>query len=104
MSKPKRVQYSRAKGSRVAGPGVRYCGRPGPFGNEYIIGKTLPDGTVIDHDTAVELHRRDLAQNPELIARIRTELSGYDALGCRCGLDESCHVDTILRVLAGGAP
>ena len=102
-TRPKRVQYSRQKGSKVAGPGVRYCGRRTPFGNPFVIGELLPDGTVIDRALAVSLHKTWLDSQPELIARIRRELVGLD-LGCKCGLDEACHVDTILAILYGGAP
>jgi hypothetical protein len=49
------------------------------------------------------MHKAWLASQPSLLARIRRELAGLN-LGCKCGLDEACHVDTILRVAAGNAP
>ena len=68
-----------------------YIGRPGPFGNPFVIG---------DHGDRAEVIARYeawLQTRPELVQRMRAELSGRD-LVCWCA-PLPCHGNTILRLL-----
>lgn len=92
---PYRVQLRRVKGYRKP-PNTVSVMRPGPYGNPFRVGDTLPDGTVVrDNAHAVRLFTDWVP--PELIERARDELRGKN-LGCACELDEMCHADVWLRV------
>lgn len=65
-----------------------YIGRPGPWGNPYVIG---PDG---DRAQVIAAFERYLLGSPELLARL-PELRGK-ILGCWCAPD-SCHGDVLAR-------
>lgn len=72
-------------------PWTVYIGRGSPWGNPYVIGK---HGT---REQVVELHRRLLLNQPELVERAKRELAGKDLL-CFCA-PLKCHGETWLRVV-----
>lgn len=69
--------------------------RPGKWGNPFAIG---PDG---DRGRVVDLHRRWLKIQPELLADL-SELRGK-VVGCVCEPDEECHADTLVAMANKGA-
>jgi hypothetical protein len=75
-------------------PGAVYIGRPGKWGNPFIIGR---DGT---RDEVVAKYRAYLLATPSLMAAL-PELRGKD-LVCWCA-PEACHGDVLLA-LANPAP
>jgi hypothetical protein len=82
--------------------GAVYVGRgapglPGsPYRNPYQLKR-------YSRDDAMRLHREYLRADPDLVARARRELAGRD-LACWCRLDERCHADILLAVVAGEQP
>jgi len=51
----------------------------------------------------VQLHKSvNPYQTAERYLNNLEKLREYDHLGCWCGLDDDCHVDTYLELLAGG--
>lgn len=88
-----RVHNAHKTGRSVAG--AVYAGRPGPWGNPFSLGK---DGS---RDEVICLYIDWLHDNPDFVARVRTELAGKD-LVCWCD-PLPCHAH-ILRDLAAGAP
>lgn len=94
---PKRIQRKRERGWRMPA-NARYVGRPGPFGNPYVVGETFTDlkGGVRDAAHAVELYRAvggppNYHRPPGIEA-----LRGYD-LACWCAIGEPCHADVLLE-------
>jgi hypothetical protein len=83
--------YPRVKGWRKP-PGAVWVGRPSRWGNPF-------DWREHGRAGAVEMFERHLASQPELVEAARRELSGKD-LACRCPLDEPCHANVWLKVLA----
>lgn len=67
-----------------------YIGRPGPFGNPFEIGK---DG---NREEVVEKYAEWVLTQPELLAKIRSELKGK-VLGCWCA-PKLCHGDIIAEL------
>ena len=88
---PQRIQRKREKGWRMPA-NARYVGRPGPFGNPYVVGQTFNDlkAGVRDQAHAVELYRA--LPKPLAIERLR----GFD-LACWCAIGEPCHADVLLE-------
>lgn len=72
--------------------GAVYIGRPGPYGNPFVIGEHGDRAEVIAKYDAW------LATQPALIERMRRELPGRD-LVCWCA-PLPCHGNSILRLLA----
>lgn len=101
MSKPQRIQLSRAKGWRMP-PGAVKVDRSTRWGNPFAPGQTGPMGrTPIDREGAVGFFRAMLA-DPELRAAARypidlSELRGRD-LACWCALDQPCHADILIEM------
>lgn len=101
---PRRHQRSRRRGARLLAE-VRFCGRPGPFGNPFLVSEHGPDG-------AVALYWAWLAEPAQapLVEHVRRELRGRD-LACWCPLvgpdwrwldpPPPCHVDVLLDVARG---
>jgi len=75
-------------------PNGRRVTRPSRWGNPFRVGVEAADAAE-----AVAMFREHLQQHPELIALARRELAGFD-LGCTCPLDQPCHADVWLEVLA----
>lgn len=103
--KPIRIQRRRTKGWRTPDNTI-YCGRPGEYGNRYVVGKKIEhvDGTtslVRDRFHAVRLHREwldwQMDQFKTMRAGLQHDLGGRN-LSCWCSLDGPCHVDNLLRV------
>jgi hypothetical protein len=72
-----------------------YCGRPGPYGNRFVIGK---DGT---REEVITKFRADVVKRPWLVARARQELKDR-VLGCWCQDHEACHCDVWIELVDGG--
>lgn len=70
-------------------PGAVFIGRPGPYGNPFVIGR---HGSRLQ---VIELYRRMLVTNPVLSNRVVEELRGKD-LACFCA-PLPCHGDVLLR-------
>lgn len=70
--------------------GAVYVGRPGPWGNPFLIGR---DGT---REVVVAKYRRWLERQPELVEAAKKELAGKD-LVCFCA-PAVCHGDVLLEV------
>jgi hypothetical protein len=70
-------------------PTARYCGRPSPLGNPFVIGR---DGT---RDEVIAKHAAWVETQPQLIPLIQA-LRGYD-LVCFCA-PELCHCDLYLKM------
>jgi Domain of unknown function (DUF4326) len=95
MSKPKRIQRSRAKGWKMPTNAI-YVGRPTVWGNPYVVGSQLMNGETLTAEKAVELYEQHLADNFNE-RDIRHCLRGKD-LACWCALDQPCHADVLLRI------
>ena len=67
-----------------------YIGRPGKWGNPFVIGRGL------SRELVVEKYREWLAARPELVDAARRELAGKD-LVCYCS-PRPCHGDILLEV------
>ncbi len=70
-----------------------YAGRPGPWGNPFVIGR---DG---DRPAVIEKFRLYLAAHPELVQKAQQEIPHDAVLGCWCGDNEACHCDVWIEVL-----
>jgi hypothetical protein len=66
-----------------------YCGRPGIWGNPFVIGR---DG---DRATVIAKHARWIQTQPQLLARL-PELKGK-RLGCFCS-PHHCHAEVLARL------
>jgi hypothetical protein len=93
----KRIQRKRTKGWRMP-KGAVYVGRPGAFGNPFVVSAT-------DDAAAVVARYRDFilgpfGRGPQLLAMARDELRGKD-LACWCPLDQPCHADVLLEIANG---
>lgn len=75
--------------------GAVHVGRPGPWGNPFVVGRHG------DRDTVIARYIAWLAERPDLVARARRELAGKD-LVCWCA-PAACH-GHVLRDLALGRP
>jgi hypothetical protein len=71
--------------------GAVYIGRPGPWGNPFVIGK---DG---DRAEVIRKYREWLMQRPALIERARRELAGKD-LVCWCA-PQACHGHVLVEII-----
>src|SRR4051794_13001270 len=95
MSKPKRIQRSRAKGWKMPANAI-YVGRPTVWGNPYVVGSELMNGETLTAEKAVALYEQHLAENFSE-RDIRHCLYDKD-LACWCALDQPCHADVLLRI------
>ena len=95
MSKPKRIQRSRAKGWKMPANAI-YVGRPTVWGNPYVVGSQLMNGETLTAEKAVALYEQHLADNFSE-GDVRHCLHDKD-LACWCALDEPCHADVLLRI------
>jgi hypothetical protein len=112
----KRIQRRRTKGWRMP-EGAVYVGRPSPWGNKHRVGDIvdapfvwlLPswdDADTRDNLTrmtpalAVEAFRAEVAGwNHDYRTRWIEPLRGRD-LACWCPLDQPCHADVLLELVA----
>src|SRR5437762_5190223 len=86
MSKPKRIQRSRAKDWKMPANAI-YVGRPTVWGNPYVVGSELMNGETLTAEKALELYEQHLADNFSE-GDIRHCLHDKD-LACWCALDRS---------------
>jgi hypothetical protein len=68
--------------------GAVYIGRPGPWGNPFLIGR--------DGDRAEVVRKFRDSVTPELVLRVVKELKGKD-LVCFCA-PKACHGDVLLEI------
>ncbi len=74
-----------------------YGGRPGPFGNPFSHKRdTCALYRVASLDEAIEKHEAWFLSNPELIERVKREMTGK-VIGCWCSPNR-CHCDIYSRV------
>jgi hypothetical protein len=91
--------------------GAVYVGRaaPGlkasPYSSPHSLGRRgcRVCGRVHDRAELIELYHVHLREHPELVEQARRELAGQD-LACWCHLDQECHADVLLAVVAGQEP
>ncbi|MEV0379948.1 DUF4326 domain-containing protein [Nonomuraea sp. NPDC050643] len=92
--------------------GAVYVGRaaPGlkasPFSSPHSVGGRgcrACGGRIHERHEVIELYREHLRQHPELVERAREELGGTD-LACWCSLEQECHAEVLLGVVAGAEP
>jgi hypothetical protein len=67
-----------------------YIGRPGPWGNPFLIG---PHG---DREAVIRKYRAWILSHPEMLERARQELRGK-TLGCYCA-PLACHGDVLAEI------
>jgi hypothetical protein len=72
-----------------------FIGRPGRWGNPFVLGR---DG---DRQEVIEKYRAWLRTQPRIVARARRELAGR-VLGCYCA-PLTCHGDILAAIADGGA-
>lgn len=85
--RPRRLQRTR---TRPLPPGVVVVTRPTRWGNPY---RADEHGQA----EAVDLFRRHLLGDAELLAAVRRELRGRD-LACWCKPGEPCHADVLIEL------
>src|SRR4051795_2064351 len=95
LSKPNRIQRSRAKGWKMPANAI-YVGRPTVWGNPYVVGSQLMNGETLNAEKAVELYEQHLTDNFNE-RDIRHCLRGKD-VACWCALAQPCHADVLLRI------
>jgi len=90
MPKPRRLQLSRRKGSRLVKDAI-VVARPTKWGNPYKPGKLTRAETIANY-------RRDLIAGKLKVSidDARRELKGHD-LACWCSLDGPCHADVLIE-------
>ena len=95
---PKRIQRKRTAGWRMP-EGAIYVGRPGRYGNPYIVGDLYNGGGNIGQGEAVDLFRRALLECrlQFVVAEVRRVLRGHD-LACWCKPGDPCHADVLLEL------
>lgn len=103
---PVRIVRSR-QGKQVSPNGlpIKYCGRPGRWGNPFFVGCVSPINnykSVRAKEHAYKLYEeymRSMLANPR--AWIHGHLHELENrnLSCWCKLTENCHVDIILQIL-----
>jgi len=89
-------------------PGAVVVTRPTRWGNPHRAskpgGKRYPcplcNGAIHTQHEAVLLYRVYLDEHPDLVARARRELAGWD-LACWCRPHEPCHADILLSIVNG---
>lgn len=70
-----------------------YIGRPSKWGNPFILRREA------DREKVIEMYRRWLLGNPDLVDAVERELRGKD-LVCWCA-PEPCHGDVLLEIANG---
>lgn len=79
-----------------APPGARYIGRGSPFGNPFVI------GTHGDRAEVIAQHRTWIADQPDLVEKVRGELAGQPLI-CFC-YPAPCHGDTLAAIANSTGP
>lgn len=95
MTQPKRIQRRRIKGWRMPSTAI-YVGRGTPWGNPFTV-------DTYGRERAVALFREHLVEikriDPKLYRERLEPLRGKD-LACFCRLDQVCHADVLLELVA----
>lgn len=115
MTKPVRLQLSRRKGfdlqahsQSVNGLESVHVGRPGPWGNPFIVGKHGDAAYCVDLYKALLAGMLRVGADPDVEALERTrrfvaenvgELRGKN-LACWCKPGSPCHAEVLLEVAA----
>lgn len=74
-----------------------YIGRPGPWGNPFSEkAGTQAEVKVETREEAIACFREWIAQQPELVARVKRDLKGK-VLGCWCH-PKACHGDVLAEI------
>lgn len=91
---PQRIQRKRTKGWQMPS-GAIYVGRPSQWGNDFVVGV---DGT---REECIEKYREHFIKPTLQVHGMAyfEPLRGKD-LACFCALDQPCHADTLLELLA----
>jgi len=113
MTKPVRLQLSRRKGfdlqahsTSITGLEAVHVGRPGPWGNPFIVGKHGDAAYCVDLYKALLAGLLRVGADPDVGALERTrrfvsenvkELRGKN-LACWCRPGAPCHADVLLEV------
>ncbi|TWS23191.1 DUF4326 domain-containing protein [Tsukamurella sputi] len=97
---PRRIQRLRTKGWH-APRGTVYVGRPGRYGNPFIVA-TPKNGGNITPEAAVAEFRHALIEGrlQFSVSEVRRELAGRNLM-CWCPLDQPCHADVLLELANG---
>lgn len=91
MTRPKRLQLSRAKGWKLPA-GARSVAYPTPYANPYRPSERGPEANA----AAVASYRAWILAQPQLIDQARQELAGRD-LACWCPPSLPCHADVLIE-------
>jgi hypothetical protein len=78
-----------------------YVGRPSPFGNPFSWKETTLAKFTCTKEDCLPRYEAWLLEQPELLARVRSELRGK-VLGCWCA-PGPCHGDVLARIANDGA-
>ncbi len=113
MTKPIRLQLSRRKGfdlralsESINGREAVHVGRPGPWGNPFVVGKHGDAGYCVDLYKALLAGLLRVGADPDIEALERTrrfvaenvdELRGKN-LACWCRPGAPCHADVLIAV------
>ncbi len=81
-------------------PDAIYVGRPTVWGNPYVVGSQLLDGTTLTATKAVELYAQHVREVFDRIT-VRSRLGGKN-LACWCPLSQPCHADVLLELANEG--
>lgn len=74
-----------------------YIGRPGPWGNPFSEKQGTQANVKVDsREEAIACFKEWVAQQPDLIAKIKAELNGK-VLGCWCH-PKACHGDVLAEI------
>lgn len=110
MDIPTRIQRKGTKGYRHP-PNTKYVGRPGEWGNPFVIKRMFDKWLIIDTlDGGYTIHSEYCSRNFAIGVSVElyrsylkghwlsvVELFGYNHLSCWCPLDQPCHVDVIIE-------
>jgi len=106
VSRPVRIQRSRAKGARLTAPNglpIVCVSRPSPWGNPFsaALGTAKAAYKAALRASSVARFRQALSSNdgslPFTLEQVRSELRGKN-LACWCPLDQPCHADVLLEI------
>lgn len=113
MTKPVRIQLSRAKGFNLQthshalnGLPAAHVGRPGPWGNPFVVGRHGDTAYCVDLYRALLAGLLRVGADPDIEALERArrfaaenlrELAGRN-LACWCKAGAECHADVLLEL------
>ena len=78
-----------------------YIGRPSEFGNPYSHSdKSQAKYVTETRNEAIEMYRKHLEENPDIIDKLIKELteSDYDKIGCWCS-PKKCHGEILIEAI-----